>query len=280
MSQRISNMDGDIFLLLFFVVIGFVGLLSVVGFFYFKRSSGLSDLPSFMASLPGGLTFLMSLSDNLGESFPKVALIHTVRVVFLISFFSVFSFLAGFEKVNTSNTELAFSLDPMLWQVFAFAFIMKAFSDRVNIGGGQIIFPMIGSAFFYSQNLLQVSVPNIAYAMAMVCFGVDIGYRLNQAPLNTYFPYIKSSLVFSAFAVISALLISLGLSKPFEVHYFLLFLSLAPGSIAEISVIAMALGFDAGLVAIIHTFRFLLIMLIGSLGVNFFSPPETVPAKG
>ena len=268
------------FVSLLFVVVAFVCFVTVAGYYYFKRLPGFSNVDSFMSSLPGGLTFLMSLSDDLGDRFPKIALIHTIRMVFLILCFSLFAYIAGVEEASTSiDTTFAITLDPLLWQVFAFAFVMGAVSDRLNIAGGHIMFPMIASAVFYAQGWIVVPVPEVLQTLAMITFGVGIGCKLNNVSLHEFKPYVKASLLFTVFAMAIALFIAVGLGSAFNMHYFLFFLALAPGSIAEISLIAIALGFDVGLVAVVHTCRYLFIMFIGSIGMNFLLGQETQKSK-
>ncbi len=263
------------YLSLLLVTIAFVCFLTLVGFYFFRRLSGFTNVDAFMSSLPGGLTFLMSLSDDLGDRFPKIGLIHTVRMVFLILSFSLFAWFLGVDEAEaTLVSSFHIPVDPLLWQVLAFAFALGSLSDRLNIAGGHIMFPMIAAAIFYSQGWIEVPVPAIFQTMAMITFGVGIGCKLNQVELKAFKPYVNASLIFTVFAIAAALGVSLVLSGVFELHYFLFFLALAPGSIAEISLIALALGFDVGLVAVMHTCRYLFIMFIGATGLNILSGRE------
>ncbi len=257
------------------VVIAFVSFVSLVGFYYFKRLPLFSSIDAFMSSLPGGLTFLMSLSDDLGERFPRIALIHTVRMVFVIVCFSAFAFMAGVgSNEQILHASFAISTDPMLWQVAAFTFVLGSLADRLNIAGGHIIFPMIASAIFFTYGLIAVPVPEIFVTFAMVTFGVGIGFKLNKVSFKEFKPYVKASLLSSVFAMLMAFLIAVFLGKALDMHYFLFFLALAPGSIAEISLIALALGFDVGIVAMVHTCRYLFIMFIGASGLNILTSKE------
>jgi len=268
-SESLGSFNPSYFSLLA-VTIGFVCFLTAAGYYYFKKLPSFSNVDSFMSSLPGGLTFLMSLSDDLGDRFPRIALIHTIRMVFLILCFSLFALFLGVDESNTTIvSSFSITADPLLWQVFAFAFALGSLSDRLNIAGGHIMFPMIAAAIFYSQGWITVPVPEVFQTLAMITFGVGIGCKLNKVEFSEFRPYVKASLVFTVFAILTALLIAFALGEAFELHYFLFFLALAPGSIAEISLIALALGFDVGLVAVMHTCRYLFIMAIGASGLNF-----------
>ncbi len=260
------------------VCILFVCFLTLCGFFLFKRLPDFSKTDSFMSALPGGLTFLMSLSDDMGDKFPKIALIHTVRMVFLILCFSMMAYVIdvngqGDAANQTINAAFNMPLEPLLWQVFAFVFVMGSIADKLKIAGGHIMFPLIAAAIFYSQGWIDTLVPEIFPTLAMITFGVTIGCKLNKVPFKAFKPYVGASLLFTVFAMGTAFAISLGLEGVLNMHYFLLFLALAPGSIAEISLIAMALGFDVGVVAVVHTCRYLFIMLIGASGLNLLSKP-------
>jgi len=264
------------FLSLLFIVILFVCVITIFGCYYFRRLPAFTGVDSFMSSLPGGLTFLMSLSDNLGDRLPRIALIHTIRMVFLILCFSVFALAAGVDEVvSPISSSFMFPLDFSLWQVLAFTVAMGLLSDRLNIAGGHIMFPMIASAIFYSQGWIKVPVPEVFQTLAMITFGVGIGCKLNNVSLLEFKPFVKASVIFTVFAMVIALVIAIALSQVFDAHYFLFFLALAPGSIAEISLIALSLGFDVGLVAAVHTCRYLFIMLLGSYGLSVLTAKET-----
>jgi len=277
-ATSLSTVDSSLFVSLGAAIV-FVAFVTIVGVWYFGHLSGFNRLDSFMSALPGGLTFLVSLSGELGSRFPKIALIHTVRIVFLIFVFSVFAyFLDSPDDVEvTLRSSFAFSFDPELWQIALLVTFSGLLSNKLNIAGGHIMFPLIISAICYMNGWIELPAPEIVNTIAMVTFGAVIGCKLSAGSFREYMPQMKASIVFSTFAISTALLMALGLSEMFGGHYFLYFLALAPGSIPEISLIALALGFDVGFVALVHTCRYLFIMLIGALGLSFYQErePET-----
>ena len=270
-AASIHGLDASLISSLSMAVI-FVLIVTLVGVWYFKRLPAFNNLDSFMSALPGGLTFLISLSGDLGERFPKIALIHTVRMVFLIFTFSIFAYLLGVENTHTSVADsFDVSMDLNLWQVFALCIGSGLLADRLKIAGGHIMFPMIISAIFYANGLIQIPMPELVNTVAMVTFGAVIGCKISTGSWSDYKSQIRASIVFTAFAISIALLMSLGLAEVLDANYFLFFLALAPGGIAEICLIALALGFDVGFVAVVHTCRYLFIMFIGAVGLNLLS---------
>lgn len=252
----------------------FVLVVTVFGCFYFRRLKGFSSLDSFISALPGGLTFLISLSDGLGERFPKIALIHTVRMVLLLFSFSFFTYFMGGDNVGSDNSifsSFAFVYNHDLWLLLVFVMFSGFFAEKFNVAGGDIIFPMIISAMLYNAGFIEVAMPEIVKTVAMITFGVVIGCKLAQCNFSESRSQVKSSLIFTFVIILVALMVALFLGDLFDVSYFLFFLALAPGSIPEICLIAISLGFDVGFVALIHTCRYLFIMFLGALGFHFFN---------
>jgi len=66
-------------------------------------------------------------------------------------------------------------------------------------------------------------------------------------------------------------LVALALARLVEPSFLVLFLALAPGGIAEVSLVTLALGLDAGLVALVHSCRFLFIVVAGPLGLHWLT---------
>ncbi|MGH1439489.1 MAG: AbrB family transcriptional regulator [Cellvibrionaceae bacterium] len=275
-ADRVSAFDITILISLI-SAIAFVSAVTIFGLYYFRRLPNFSRLDSFMSALPGGLTFLVSMSGDLGERFPKIALIHTVRMVALILVFSTLAyFLDGSETIEqeTFYSAFAFPIDFDLWEVLLLVIVCWLFTERFKIAGGDIMFPMIVSALFYGVGWVSTPMPEIMTTLAMITFGIVLGCKIAKAEFSESLPQVKASLIFTAIAISLALVISIGLGETFNQSYLLFFLALAPGSIPEMCLIAMALGFDVGFVALVHTCRYLFIMLIGAFGFHILNAKE------
>ncbi len=267
-ASSLVGFDKSLFILLFAAIV-FVVAVTIIGVWYFRQVPSFNSLDAFMSALPGGLTFLMSLSNDLGDRFPRIALIHAVRMVLLILMFSVLAYFHGVEaSQGTIISAFAINIDVNLWKIIVLCVLSGLLADKLKVPGGHIMFPMIIAAVVYSSGLITIPMPELIKTLAMVTFGSVLGCKLSARSFSEYREPIKASVIFTAFAIVTALLMALGLSELLGKSYFLFFLALAPGGIAEISLIALALGFDVGFVAVVHTCRYLFIMLIGVLGMN------------
>lgn len=261
--------------------IGFVVAITLAGYFYFKRLPTFNSRDAFVSSLPGGLTFILSIADDLGVNFPKIALIQTTRVFILISCFAIFGYFVGSPELTSSTLVSAFdfTLQKDSWQIVLLIVGCGLFSNFARIAGGHIIFPTIITGLIYSQGWVTVPVPELVKTVAMICFGVQIGHKLIGGSFKEYKEQTKASFMFTIFTIVIAMMVALTVGYFNNVSYFLIFLALAPGSIPEICLIALALGYDVSFVAAIHICRYLFIMLIGWVGMNVIGTNHVITRK-
>ena len=248
------------------------GLLVFLGTAWFQRQLSMSKRVAFLAALPGGLSFLLSLASGVKDSRPKIALIHTVRVVSLVVLVSMLARVLGVTTESQALTSaLEFDRDANLPLLVILVVISYFVASTSRIPGGHVIFSMVLAAL--STWLIDdtLDMPNLVQSIAMLGFGVILGCEIGSGPRELYARIGLASLIYTlgAFAVAAVMAVGLGwvLTDPFIV----MFLALAPGGIAEVSLVALALGLDAGFVALVHACRFILIMFIGPIGLKYFS---------
>ena len=98
-----------------------VVLLVGLGTVFFQRWFRMSRGEAFLSALPGGLSFMMALADKLDvadkSSRPRIALIHTVRVVSLVLFISLIAILLGTDLQRESFAEWFQFDSTMEWQL-------------------------------------------------------------------------------------------------------------------------------------------------------------------
>lgn len=248
----------------------FTLLVTVLGSHFFRKWFHFESEESFIASLPGGLSYLMAIASDLGPAFPRIGLVHTVRIVVLVFVFSALAFVLGANGPEQSLTQvLQFKLSPEILGLLLIITITGWVADRSRISGGHVIFGMIFSALAYKFGLLSSPVPELLITLSMVLLGVLLGVELIRGTHNNYLPIMLASTIFTLCAMGLATLMALPASHFFEGEYLLFLLALAPGGIAEISLIALALGLDVGLVAIAHASRFIFIIFLGPIGLKY-----------
>jgi len=142
----------------------------------------------------------------------------------------------------------------------------------------------------------------LATALALVALSVLLGarwfaYRLSLAPASAYLcampgglsmllgmadgiPDRTPVLLAHTVRVVTVVLVVSVLARVLGVPPVAApLLAFAPGGIAEVSLVALALGLDAGLVALVHGVRFLFIVLAGPVGLWWLSRRRTLHAR-
>ena len=255
-------------------VVSIVALV-IAGLWFFKRFIGVTRGEAFLCSLPGGLSFMLALADDArvatAGSRPRIALVHTVRVVSLVLFVSLIAFL-----IDTNQPEEAFSnwfaiglhADWQLLILVVVVLLSGLLADKLSIAGGHVTIPLVVSCIAYATGMLDVQMPPLVITVAMLTFGSILGCELGVGPRSEYPRLATGSVIFTAAAFAVGALFAVAFGKLTGYGFLTLFLALAPGGITEVALIALSLGLDVGLIALVHLCRFLFIMLVGPLGLK------------
>jgi len=245
-------------------------LTALGGMYWFRAQTNLSGSSAFLSALPGGLSVFLGLSSNISDR-PQILLIHTIRVVIVVVFISLMARVIG---IPVQDAPLMASLNwqggsnPLLLLVLLIANF--AIAEKLDIAGGHVIIPMLTTAALVASTPIALVIPAIVQSVAMLIFGVVIGQQIADLPIGENKRLVSAGVVFSALAILLVALIAWGLSGMLTHGFLVLFLALAPGGIAEVSLVALALGLDAGLVAMIHSCRFLFIVVVGPFAYRWF----------
>ncbi len=267
-ATNISGFSVELLITILTAIV-FVTLITVFGTQYFLRLSKFKAIDGFMSSLPGGLSFLIALSGDLGERFPKIALIHTVRVVFLVFTFSVLALFLEVDDISDTVEPIFWpDINYSYWPLLVLIFTCGLIAEKSKVAGSHVLFSLVLSTVIYHVGWVDVPMPEIVKVVAMIVFGSLLGYELSRKPDSSYFQAIFSSITFTFAVMLAGLVFALVMAEVFDMHYLIFLLALAPGGCAEISLIALALGFDVGFIASVHACRFAFIMLVGPVGLH------------
>lgn len=277
-SQSLDASSKSIITPIIFSIPIFVVFATIIGAVYFRRRLKFNALDSLITALPGGLTFIISISDGLGQHFPKIAMMHTVRMLIMISTFAVFAFFMPAGPDQAQNGLDAFNLFGLLadysnietLKLIALILLSIGLTKVLRFSGGDLILPLILSLLVYKAGLVSIPMPEIINIIAMVAFGTILGQKIASKLSMDYLAQAKASAIYTGFCLLAAFIFAQLISSFTGIDYFLIFLALAPGSIPEISLIAIAMGYDVGLIAVAHILRYLLVMMMGALGVYRF----------
>lgn len=245
-------------LLVFFIVTTSLG-------FLFFRSRGIDPKTALFSSMPGGLGEMTLLGSQFGADVRALVLIHSVRIVMVVTVvpFAI-SLLVG--EIVGRGAPVALSTSS-LWGpqgalLLACAVIGYLIGRPLRGFGGVMIAPLLLSAVLHATGVLEVSPPYFLVAAMQVVIGCITGARFVGVRIGEVKCVLGMALVWSAMLIGMAMLVARGVAHLMGLPPMALFLALAPGGFAEMSVIAVATGVETGFVIACHTFRVLYVLMV------------------
>ncbi|TDQ34130.1 AbrB family transcriptional regulator [Aureibacillus halotolerans] len=241
------------------ILIGFTFLLALI----VKRWTSISLNTAIMGSIPGGLSQMILLSEELKKVDPgTVALMQTLRVLLVVTvvpFLAAHQFPPGSSAPSPSvaGSSLTFDDTWLLWPCIAVGIYI---GKKINLP----IFPFMGTLLVtaaWSSTIGQPpAFPVGVINAAQLLLGTHLGMQLHWPTLLSLKRYvwliIVTNLWLMGFSFGMAALWSWWGSP----SLLTAFLSLAPGGVAEMGVTALAVGADLPTVTSFQLFRVLFIL--------------------
>ncbi len=216
------------------------------GFHYDRRVS-------VLASSPGSLSVALVLAAEGDRDPTPVMILQSMRLLILAAIIPLLlagSGVAHFEAVQAE----AFSpivLLALLLAGYALALLMKRFRfpAYMLIGG------MLASATAHLLGIVEGRPPLWAWFIGFTLTGTLIGSRFNGVTPAEISKYALASLSSVGVALLIALGFALLATKLTNLPFGQILVSYAPGGVEAMAAIGLAMGFDAGFVAIHHLLR-------------------------
>jgi|GEM_PF-2000621 len=249
-----------------FAAVALVAVAVLGGTWWFVHRLGLSRAAACLTAMPGGLSMLLSMADGISDR-TLVLLVHTVRVVIVIVSISLLARALGVppeSRTVLSTLEVGRAGDwPVVVGLIGLFF---AVCERLRFPGVHVILTMGVTGLLVGLTPLAVHEPELLKSIAMLVLGVVLGIEVAQGERGRYLATFSSSTAYTLVVMALGAMAAFGLASRVDAPFLVLFLAFAPGGIAEVSLVALALGLDAGLVALVPGARFLFIVPAGPLG--------------
>jgi len=234
----------------------------------FRRVAGYDWVTSFFAASPGGLNEMVLVGGQEGGDDRTISLIHGARVLFVVLAVPfAFTLLTGYEQADqppVGGPLLDLSLEAFAI-LTACGVVGVLAAKALRIPAAMVTGPMILSAAVHLAGWSDAKPPVELVAAAQVVIGCAIGQRFAGVPAarvaRTLGVAVWATLVMLAITVVFALALD-----PLGVASFqAVVLSFAPGGLAEMSLIALALGVDAAFVSTHHIVRIVILVILAPM---------------
>ncbi|MSP87508.1 MAG: AbrB family transcriptional regulator [Alphaproteobacteria bacterium] len=245
-------------------VIVYVVAATLLVLILFRKSFGHDPLTSLLCATPGGLGEMVVLAQANGADDRLVALSHSTRVFIVVMVLPFwFRFVEGYVPPVQSVPGLGlFAFDPAEFALLAACGVAGYFAATwLKLPAAPLIGPLGLSAIVHLTGLSSHRPPWEIVALAQVVMGSAVGARFAGVP----FAEVRRMAV--AGSASAAILLSLTVVFAWVLHHLTglsmqsLVLSFAPGGLAEMSLVALALDIDTAFVSTHHATRMISVVL-------------------
>ncbi len=246
----------------------FMAMATTLGFVIYRYVAGYDKTTAFFSSTPGGLSEMTLVNEAMGGDSRIVPLNHGVRIVMVVSVIPFyFRYIEGLAVPTTPPNLTHVASTPLeIALLLGCAVVGYAVAGRLRLPAAPLIGPMICSAALHVTGISEATIPSWLVSIALVVVGSSVGCRfVERLSPRQMLRTIALAFVTAAAMIGLAVVTALILSNFVPVDVFVLFLSIAPGGLAEMSLIAFALSDQRAFVTVMHFLRVLVVMLSGAL---------------
>ncbi len=241
---------------------------------YYIRFAGYDSVTAYFSAAPGGLSEMIMAGSTFGGDEARISLAHGARIlvaVFVLSF--GYRWLGGYTPASpgTIGNVAPLNLVDLVW--LAGAGVIGFFGARlIRLPAYALVGPMMVSAGLHVAGMTSSRPPAELVALAQVVVGSMIGARFTGLPLRL----VVRGIILAGGATGILLLVAAGfgfaVDATAKIPFSSALLAFAPGGLAEMSLIALALGIDAAYVSSHHVVRIFMIVVAAPLVFRLVRP--------
>ncbi|WP_207476570.1 AbrB family transcriptional regulator [Arenibaculum pallidiluteum] len=237
---------------------------TAVGIWYLRRIAGFDPVTAYFTAAPGGLNEMVLVGGAMGGDDRMIALVHSVRIMIVVMtipfWFRIFEgYVPGGRGALGPGMGAIPAWDLMLLAVCALGAPVAA---RLRLPAAALIGPMLASAALHLAGVTDGRPPGVLVAAAQIVVGAALGCRFAGVGLRTIGRAAAVAAGLTVAMLGLAVAMALALERVTDAAGETLVLAYAPGGLAEMSLIALALHADVAYVSTHHVFRILMIVTL------------------
>ncbi len=249
---------------------------------YLRFVHGWDMRSALYGGCPGGMAQVITLAVQGGADVRGVAIVQTVRVIFISVSVPAGLALLGFPAPATATlgaaTFNASWLDLLIMVVFSLA--TAKLLGLIRFPASMVFGAMLGSGILHGTGYIDAALPWWFVSGAVVVMGATVGQRFANTPPRMLFAYLGAAVgsftvaasICTAFAVLVSALTNARVAD--------LIISFSPGAQDTMMVLALSLNIDPVFVGAHQLSRFLTVSLTLPLFVHFVTRTGRQPKDG
>ncbi len=247
---------------------GYILTVAAIGYPYYRKVAGYDRPTAFFSVMPGGFGEMFVIGTSMGADPKAVTLSHSVRillVVFTLPF--LFQALAGVGTIDRARTAVWLGQVPLqdLAVMTACAAIGWPVARWLRIPAAPLFGALVLSAVVHLTGLAKSQPPREVVNLAQYVIGCVAGCRFVGTPLREVVRGLGIGIGMTVIMLGTTIGFAALISALSDLDFPSIVLAFSPGGLAEMSLIALALGIDVAYVATHHIARIMLITLAAPL---------------
>lgn len=241
-----------------------------------SKLSGI-DYPTLLTgSIPGGLTQMVTLAEEIkGVDLTIVTIFQVTRLILIVFFVPLLVFsplFAEAESADMLHTATA-PWDALFPQIIPFAIVSvlcAGLGKKINLPTAYLLGPMIGTAVFPITGIQGPALPSLVLNISQFMIGGYIGLLLKPDKLNHKANIILLAVISGLVMIVCSWGLSWLLTKMLGISASTTFLSVAPGGSDQMGIIAHEVQADLSIVAGYQLFRTFFIYFVVTFVLKWF----------
>ena len=230
---------------------------------YYRRVGGYDPVTAYFSAAPGGLAEMISTGGAMGGDERAISLSHGARILLIVLIIPFGFRLFGDYQPGAAAGAAAASVSLIDLAVLAACGVVGYVVARlIRLPSAALVGPMAVSAAVHLAGLTHSQPPSEVIAIAQLVVGTGIGCRFAGIALAR----ILKALWLALGATLILLAVSAGfsvlLSGLVDIPVPGVLLAFSPGGLAEMSLIALALGIDVAYVSTHHVIRIFIVIAL------------------
>lgn len=245
-------------------------LMFAIGYLVLRRVSGFDRPSATLCAVPGGIAEMILLSDAAGADQARVAIVQALRIALTILILPVLIGWFNSVAIPTERTGNGIALLPMDWFWFATCILAALLAHRfIKMPAPLVLAPMIVSGVLHVTQITSFAVPDFVTIAVQVFIGINVGGRFAGVSPRALLGVLGAATMVVGVQITVAFTAAMAIAARMEWDALTLSLAYAPGGLAEMSLIALAVGADQAFIGFHHVFRVLTALMIAPLILAF-----------
>ncbi|ASV69517.1 AbrB family transcriptional regulator [Cytobacillus sp. FSL W7-1323] len=246
------------------LIIGF----SLITSFFIAKLTGIHYPSILLGSIPGGLSQMLVLAEETKEmNVTVVTFLQVVRLILIIFFvpfliFGPFFHNGGNILPTYEHTASWQQLLPDIIPFMILSFILAIIFKKWNAPTPFLLGPIIATSLMTLLNINGPELPNSLLEIAQVFIGINIGLMMHPEKLENKWKLLSLGALSSALLIVISMVLSFLLSHFYGFSLATSFLSLSPGGMDQMAIIAHEVDAQLAVVTGYQLFRVFFIFFI------------------